>query len=131
MNTTVLIEKGQDGKFSVYAPDINITIIGQGDSVADAKKDFENSFSAIIANYGDRKLPEELQGIEFEYKYDVASVFNYYSFINVTRFAKLAGINSSLMRQYKSGVTYISGQQAERIEKQLHLIGKELCSVHL
>lgn len=131
MNTTVLIEKGQDGKFSVYAPDINITIIGQGDSVADAKKDFENSFSAIIANYGDRKLPEELQGIEFEYKYDVASVFNYYSFINVTQFAKLAGINSSLMRQYKSGVTYISGQQAERIEKQLHLIGKELCSVHL
>lgn len=131
MKTIALIEKGTDGKFTVYTPDINTTIIGQGDNVADAKMDFENSVREIIDSYQGEVLPAELQEIEFEYKFDVASVFSYYKFINVTQFAKLAGINPSLMRQYKSGGTYISEQQASRIEQQLHSIGRELCSVHL
>ena len=133
MKTIALIEKGKDGSFGVYTPDINSTIIGSGATVAEAKADFENSLQEIIAAYKDagESLPAELQNIEFEYKYDIASLFDYFDFINVSKFAKRAGINPTLMRQYKSCHTYISEVQASKIEAALHNIGKELSAVSL
>lgn len=87
----------------------------------------------MLASYTENgeELPDELQGIEFEYKYDVASVFNYFDFINVTKFARWAGINAALMRQYKSCATYISEAQAHKIEQALHKIGHELSAISL
>lgn len=97
------------------------------------KADFENSVREMLASYTENgeELPSELQGIEFEYKYDIASMFNYFDFINVTKFAKWAGINASLMRQYKSCDTYISEAQARKIEQALHKIGHELSAISL
>ena len=133
MKTIALIEKGKDGKFGIFTPDINSTIIGEGNTVAEAKADFENSLMEIIQSYKEDgiELPEELHNIEFEYKYDISSVFNYYSWINITQFAKIAGINSSLMRQYTTGKTYISDAQTRKIETALHHFGKELTAVRL
>lgn len=51
MKTTALIEKGKDGTFSVFTPDINHTIIGEGSTVAEAKADFENSLAEMIARF--------------------------------------------------------------------------------
>lgn len=131
MKTIALIEKGKDGTFGIFTPAIDTTIIGSGASVAEAKLDFENSVREILASYEGEVLPTELQGITFEYKYDVASLFNYYSWINVSKFARIAGINPSLMRQYKSGNTYISEHQALKIENALHQLGNELVAVKL
>jgi len=133
MKTTALIEKGKDGTYGIYTPDINSTIIGDGNTVAEAKADFENSVQEVLAAYREHgdKLPEELKSIEFEYKYDLASLFNYYSWINVTQFAKIAGINAGLMRQYKAGITYISEAQTRKIETALHKLGEELTAVRL
>lgn len=131
MKTIALIEKGKDGTFGIFTPAIDTTIIGSGASVAEAKLDFENSVREILASYEGEALPAELQGITFEYKYDVASLFNYYSWINVSKFARIAGINPSLMRQYKSGNTYISEHQALKIENALHQLGNELVAVKL
>ena len=133
MKTVALIEKGKDGKFGIFTPDINSTIIGEGDTVAEAKADFENSLMEIIQCYKEDgiELPDELKDIEFEYKYDISSVFNYYSWINITKFAKVAGINSSLMRQYKTGKAYISDIQTRKIETALHHFGQELTAVRL
>ena len=47
---------------------------------------------------------KEVPELEFTYKYDMQSFFDYFSFLNVTKVAELAGINPSLMRQYTSGV---------------------------
>lgn len=133
MKTTALIEKGKDGTFGIYTPDIECTIIGEGATVAEAKADFENSVREMLASYTENgeELPAELQGIEFEYKYDVASVFDYFDFINVTKFAKWAGINPGLMRQYKSCDTYISEAQAHKIGQALRKIGRELSAISL
>lgn len=133
MKTTALIEKGKDGTFGIFTPDIQATIIGEGATVAEAKADFENSVREMMASYTENgeEVPGELQDIEFEYKYDVASVFNYFDFINVTKFAKWAGINAGLMRQYKSGSAYISEAQANKIYRALHKIGHELSTVSL
>lgn len=133
MKTIALIEKGKDGTFGVFTPDLKSTIIGEGVTVTEAKADFENSVKELILYYqetGNQKV-NELQSMEFEYKFDIASLFNYYNFINVSKFAKIAGINASLMRQYKSGNQYISENQVMKIEDALHKIANEIAAIKL
>ncbi|GHT83126.1 hypothetical protein FACS189467_8560 [Bacteroidia bacterium] len=133
MKTTALIERGKDGTYGVYTPDINSVIIGEGNTVAEAKADFMNSVKEIKEAYHEHgdKLPDELNDIEFEFKYDVSALFNVYNWINATQFAKVAGINSSLMRQYKQGLSYISEAQTMKIERAFHRFGQELTAVKL
>ena len=133
MKTVALIEKGRDGSYGVYTPDLESTIIGDGATVAEAIADFQNSMMEVQTAFKEagELLPAELQDVEFEYRYDIASVFDFYDFINVSRFAAYAGINASLLRQYKSGGTYISEKQALKIETALHRCGEELMSLSL
>ncbi|MDR0738449.1 MAG: type II toxin-antitoxin system HicB family antitoxin, partial [Prevotellaceae bacterium] len=133
MKTTALIEMGKDGTFGIFTPDINHTIIGDGETVAEAKADFENSVEEMMLSYTEngRAIPDELKNIEFEYKYDLASFFNYYDWINVSKFAQAIGMNSTLMRQYKRGATYISERQTKKIETALHKFGNQLADVRL
>ena len=133
MKTIALIEKGKDGTFGIFTPDLQHTIIGQGTTVTDAKSDFENSMKEMIASYTEQKneLPDELQKMQFEYKYDLASLFDQYDFINVSKFAHMAGINASLMRQYKSGNQYISENQLSKIEETIHKIAREMAAIKL
>jgi predicted RNase H-like HicB family nuclease len=133
MKTIALIERGTDGTFGIFTPDIDHTIIGDGNTVEEAVADFENSVREMILSYTEtgREVPDELKDIQFVYRYDIASVFNYYSWINVSKFAQKAGINPSLMRQYRTGKTYISENQAKRIENALHQLGNELAAIRL
>ena len=133
MVTTALIERGKDGTFGIFTPDINSTIIGDGNTVEEAKADFENSVKEIIQFYQEdgKELPDELKDIQFVYKYDIASMFDYYNWINVSKFAQKAGINPSLMRQYRMGKTYISENQISKIESTLHSLGNELAAIKL
>jgi len=131
MKTTALIEKGKDGTFGIFTPDIESTIIGEGKTVAEAKADFENSVREVSAMFEEmgRPLPEELRGLEFEYKWDIASLFDYFSWINVSKLATAIGITPSLMRYYKKKGAYISDAQARRIEDGLHRVADELKAI--
>jgi predicted RNase H-like HicB family nuclease len=40
MKTTALIEKGADGTYGIFTPDINSTIIGSGASVKEEKAEW-------------------------------------------------------------------------------------------
>ena len=133
MKTVALIEKGKDGKFGIFTPELESTLIGGGATVAAAKADFERSVEEVLAAFAEagEALPDELKEVEFEYRYDIASVFNFFDYINVSRFAAHAGMNASLLRQYKSGGTYISEHQALKIENALHRCGAELMSLSL
>jgi predicted RNase H-like HicB family nuclease len=133
MKTTALIEKGKDGTFGIFTPNINSTIIGSGDTVLEAKADFENSVKEIIQFYKEDgiELPEELCNIEFEYKWDIASVFDYFNWINASKLAKTLDITPSLMRYYKKKNSYISEMQARKIETGLHRLADELKAVSL
>ena len=66
-----------------------------------------------------------------EYKYDVASIFTELDYINISKFAKISGINASLLRHYKKGDYYISRKQVLKIEEALHKIGRQLIAVSL
>ncbi len=131
MKIIALIEKGKDGTFGIYTPNIKTTIIGEGNTVAEAKADFENSVKEMIDSYEGEKLPTELSGMTFEYKFDIASLFDYFDWINVSKVASKLGINASLLRQYRQGNTYISEKQAAKIEAGIHSLAKELASISL
>lgn len=133
MKTIALIERGKDGMFGIYTPDIETTIAGTGATVAEAKTDFERSVKEIFAYYEEsgKPMPKELKGITFEYKYDTASVFDELDCINVTKFANFANIYPSTMRQYARGIAYISEKQAHKIEEALHSLGQKLQAVRL
>lgn len=87
MKATALIERGKDGTFGIFTSDINSVIIGEGNTVAEAKADFENSVKEIFEMYAEegKNLPDELKNVEFVYKYDMTSMFDYYDWINVTK----------------------------------------------
>lgn len=132
MKTIALIEKDDNG-FGIFTPDLASTIIGEGKSVEEAKADFINSYKEVLESYieNGEAVPEELIDLEFSFKYDVASVFNEFPFINATKLAEYLGISPGLMRHYKAGDTYISEAQAKRIETGLHEFAERLLQVVL
>ncbi|MCQ2263111.1 MAG: pilus assembly protein HicB [Bacteroidales bacterium] len=129
---TALIEMGADGTFGIHTPDIESTIIGEGSTVAEAKADFENSLREVIDAFAETGTqdPDDLQNTTFIYKYDLPSFLSYYDYFNMSRLAKQAGINPSLMRQYKNG-QYVSEKQVAKIQMAINRIGKELATIQL
>lgn len=127
-----LIEIGKDGSFGVFSPDTKSVMFGNGSTVVEAKADFENSVREFIETYEETGMqdPDDLKNSTFVYKYDMPSFLNYYKYLNVTQFAKYAGINPSLMRQYKLGQS-ASEKQVLKIQTAIHKIGQELSAVKL
>ena len=117
MKVTVIMEKASDGYYSCFVEEDlpGFGLAGYGDTAEAAKEDM------MKAEEG-KEVPE----LEFTYKYDMQSFFNYFSFLNVTKVAEVAGINPSLMRQYTSGVTAAGQKQYDKIRVAVERISKEL-----
>ena len=131
--TRVIIEKGKDGSFGLYTPDTKCTtLIGEGNTVEEAKEDFNICYQEILDYYKEenKPIPEELQNLQFEYEYDVSSMLNEAPFLNVSATAKYIGINPSLMRQYKRGQS-VSKAQMLKIQNGIREIGRKLASITL
>ena len=128
------MEKGSDGLFAVYSEDhIGKSYFGGfGESVSDAKEDFLTSIREAIEeeSQAGNKVPR-FEDIRVCYHYDVPSFFNYFDFINVSKFAAYAGINESKMRAYKSGIAYPGEKMTARILKAARTIGADLSTVLL
>lgn len=129
----VQIEKQSDGTYIAYNTTGDmVQLIGTGDTVAEAKSDFMNSIEEVIESYKEDAQPVPIELTEEpEFYFDVSSLFEYYSVINVSAFAKMVGINDSLLRQYKRGGTYISDAQLGKIEDGIHQLGREFSSLRL
>lgn len=121
----VSIEKQSDGTYIAYNTDGDkVVLIGTGDTVTEAKEDFFNSVEEVKESYlerGDSVPPELLREVDF--KFDLSSLFEYFSMLNITSVAKYIGINGALMRQYKKGDTYISDTRLAQIEDGIHRLG--------
>lgn len=129
----VSVEKDSDGTYVAYNMDFSdYTLLGRGNTVAEAKADFCNSMeevAGLIRSEG-REIPEEFVAPPV-FKFDLSSLFEYYSMINVSAFARYVGINAALMRQYRQGNTYVSDRQLKKIEDAIHRLGSELSSLTL
>ena len=128
------MEKGSDGLFAVYSDDhIGKSYFGGfGESVSEAKEDFLASIrEAIEEETKEGNEVPRFEEVKVCYHYDVPSFFNYFDFINVSKFAAYAGINESKMRAYKSGIAYPGEKTTARILKAVKAIGNDLSAVLL
>jgi predicted RNase H-like HicB family nuclease len=131
----IIVEKGENGLYSVYSPNTEFTVLnGQGATVEDAIADMKEALQEVIESYleAGEDITAELTGnIKFEYKYDVASLFNHFDEINLSSFARKNGMNESLLRKYKNGLAFASERQCRKIETGLHRLGQSLCAASL
>jgi len=129
----VSIEKQKDGTYIAYNKEGDtFTAIGTGATINEAREDFFNSVEEIKEVY--QAHGDEVPAILLEpptFRFDLSSFFEFYPFINVTAFAKMIGINGSLMRQYKKGNTYVSSSQLMKIQKAVNGIGTDFQSLRL
>ena len=129
----VTIEKDSDSTFIAYNVDESpYTLIGRGATVKEAKADFLKSMEEVKASEEERKgAAAPILSAVPVFSFDLSSLFEYYSMLNVSAFARYLGINETLMRQYKKGNTYISDVQLQKIEDGLHRLGAEFLGLKL
>jgi len=126
MKVTAIIEKSTDGLYYVYIqedlPGFGLTAIGE--TVEKAKEDLLIAYTEMGEVFAEEG--KEIVKLEFEYKYDLQSFFNYFNWINVSKLADKAGINAALLRHYKKGISFASEKQCARIQQCVHELGGEL-----
>jgi hypothetical protein len=116
----VTVEKDSDGYYWCRTEIGNGGYNGCGKTVAEGKDD-------LAACLEEAREEGDLQDdVELEYKYDLQSFFNYFSYFNVNEEARRAGINPSLLRQYSSGCKKAGEKTYERLSECFNSIKKEL-----
>ena len=132
MKVIGLIEKNDNNYFMISSEDevCDCCFGGYGYSVKEAKDDFMKCIDEMreISLEEGKDFPKD---IDVEFKYDIPSFFNFFDFINITKFAAKAGINESKMRQYKTGAAFASEATTNRIMETIKEIGAELQAVRL
>lgn len=126
MKVLVTVEKGKDGYFWCRTEDeINKGYLTAcGSDVAKAKEDLLVCLQE--ANEDFREQGIEMPDVEFTFKYDLQSFFNYFSYINAAEVARRSGINTSQMRQYTSGVKNASESTYAKIADCVAEIKKDM-----
>lgn len=133
MKVTAIIEKNENGFYSVYVEDElpGIGLNGQGYSVEEAKAEMIKALAdyKTMCQEEGVDIPAELNNLKFVYQYDMQSFFNYFNWINISKLATKVGVNGSLLRQYKQGLAFASEKQCKKIQEGLRELGQELNAV--
>lgn len=119
---TVIVEKADDGYFGRinYKDDL---IIDEADTLEILSK---NIIKLLKKNHS-----VDVDGLQIEFKYDLSTLFEKFSYLKISNVAEMAGINSSLLRSYVSGIKHASATQAKKIEETIHKLGKDLLNVQV
>lgn len=125
---TVVMEKAKDGYYSCFVEDDlpGFGLAGFGNTAEEAKADMLVSYQEMreIMQEEGKEIPQ----LQFIYKYDLQSFFDYFSFLNISKVAERAGISASLMRQYASGVSNAGQKQYDKVRRAVSDISKELAA---
>jgi len=132
MKLKAIIEKGKDGFYSIYAPEI-AGLFGSGETENEAKESLNEAIEMALEHVeetGDWGDYFPLKGdYTIDYTYDLSGFFKAYDFFDVTALANRIGINASLMRRYKTGMKKASFAQKAKISDGIHTIATQLNAV--
>lgn len=133
VNVTVLIEKGQDGTYGAYIPDNNpleFGVIGDGNSVEQAKADFLNVYEQMREYYIEQgSAPLDAS---FSFKYDIPSFLNYYTTtFTLVGLSRITGIAKGQLSHYVNGTSRPNDKTISKIEKSMQEYGRELSKITL
>ena len=131
MKVTAIVEKGSDGLYSIYSEQEinNLDSVLKGVYAEDFMLSIDEAKEMVKEETG--TLPNEFTDLQVTFKFDIVSFFNYFDWINVSKFAQYAGINESKMRQYKSGVAFAGERTTNKILTAIKKMGTELSSASL
>lgn len=128
MKGTIVVEQGRDGYFSCYMEEEipYLGLLGYGESSQQAIDELKSVYEEEKASL--EKEGKMVPEIEFTVKYDMASFFDRFDFLNKSKIAERAGINPSLLRKYTSGVAKAGRQQYEKLSKAVKSLATEMLS---
>ncbi len=120
-----IIERGADGGFAIRCESVP-GLIGSGLTEEEARADFLEVMQEQAEYYAEcHGEAPQWQNAEVEFRYDLAAFFQAFPFLNASEFARQIGINPSLMRKYKQGISTASARNRALIQEQLDtLLGK-------
>lgn len=134
MEAIVIIEKGQDGTFDVRTSDempVDYIILGQGNTVEEAKKDFYSCYEEMRKVYKEEGWDFK-EITSFKFQYDTASFLQYYSkILSLAGLERLTGVNQGQLSHYLTGRRKPSQKTIDKIQIELNNFGKELQQLHL
>ncbi|MGV4460725.1 XRE family transcriptional regulator [Ornithobacterium rhinotracheale] len=132
MEVNAIIERANDGTFSIYLKETNLGfgLIGTGKSVEEAKEDFMVCIEEVKEIYEEEgnDFPE----LEVKFHYDTASFLQYYSkYISLAGLQRLTGVSQGQLSHYLNGHRNPSAKTTEKIQNALQEFGKELQQLHM
>lgn len=126
ITTTAMVMKSGRNNYYCYTPDTieNCSLAGYGSTPKEAMDDMLVTYEEIKEINAENGL--ETPKMKFTYKFDLQSFFAHFKWINVSKFAEVAGINASLLRQYVSGSANASDVQLSKINQAIKELSKSL-----
>lgn len=127
----VFVEKHEDGTYWGTSQNLEGVVSTFGNSLDELKVNFKQAFDdhLEVAHELEESYADDYTHAKFEYKMDISSFFDLVPEVKISSIAKRANMNESLVRQYKIGSTVASQEQANKILKAVHDLGRELLSV--
>lgn len=121
-----VIERGEDGGFTAYS-DAVPGVYANGESEEEVRSEFL-SMMKEQAEYMEERTGSEpdFKGADVEFTFALSALFQAYPFINASAFAKWIGVNPSLMRKYRAGLSVPQGKNRELIQKGLGRVAERL-----
>lgn len=121
-----IIGRGEDGGFVAYS-NVVPGVYANGESEEEVRSEFL-SMMEEQAEYMEERTGEapEFKDAEVEFTFALSALFQAYPFINASAFAEWLGINPSLMRKYKAGISVPQGRNRELIQKGLNRFAEKL-----
>lgn len=132
--TVIFILEKQEEEYWVTVSELP-GCYASGSTIEEAIANVKDAVTEHISGLKEMKepIPEMFlkESIDYQVKYDLQTLFEKFNVINKSVLAEKAGINSSLLRQYSSGLAFASEKQKMKIEKAIHEIGTGLLEVCL
>lgn len=122
MTYSAIIEITSTG-YSAYIKELP-GVVTAGDALSDVK---ESLYEALDLYF------EEGEALEYELVFyiDLQQFFSYFKVLNKTAFAQYLGMNTSLFRQYTSGLAPLSDEKLQTISEGLQRLSFELNNLSL
>jgi hypothetical protein len=130
MDITAIIERGLDGKYSVFIEnkDYPYGIIGTGSSAREAIEDFQQGYEEMktfVNESGDTFAEANIT-----FKYDVPSFLQEFAFaFTLAGLERITGINQKQLGHYISGFRRPSPKTVRKIETGIHAFSRQLSAV--
>lgn len=131
----LIVEKSEDGHFWGRIEGYSDWMAtGQGETIEDLIQEVKYAIEDYVEHEGKNHpfwSKVDLAAINFNLVYDLQAFFEEFDELKISKIAKAAGINESLMRHYANGSKYPSAKQVKKIETAIHDRARKLLEVSL